>query len=182
MGAFVGIGMSAARAEPRHAKPARRSADEEEASSWHRPPCACRNLHHAKPEMQEQRIVVAGANGGAVELVVESVLKTDAGIGPRPARRLAGAERDIGDFGDETVTVRAKAAGKPRIQDRVGGAPDVEILSGQNDPVVGPIGERCLKMQRAEARSADWWNFPTRRRSDRALETRECSCRAAVTQ
>src|SRR5450631_2776100 len=100
--------------------------------------------------MQEQRIVGAGADGGAVELVVDRVLKSNTSIGPRPAWRLAGAERDIGNLRNEAVAIRAKGAGEVLIQDRVAGAPDVEILPRQDDPVVGSIGKGSLQMQRAE--------------------------------
>src|SRR5580704_6668419 len=60
---------------------------------------------HCKPEMQEQRVVAAGTDGGAVELVVERVVERNARVEPWPARRLAGPERDIGDLGDPAVAV-----------------------------------------------------------------------------
>ena len=53
-------------------------------------------------------------------------------------------ERDVGDLADPAVAVRTEAAGKSRIQDRIGAAPGVEILAGQHDPVAIAVGQRGI--------------------------------------
>src|SRR5215468_11098826 len=58
---------------------------------------------HGEPDMEEQRVVVAGARHRAVELVVPGVLESYARVGPRPPRRLADAEWDVGDLGRKPV-------------------------------------------------------------------------------
>src|SRR5262245_48335465 len=50
------------------------------------------------PGMEEQRVVVLGADRGAIELVVMDVLQADAGVEPWPAKRLAYIEGDVGDL------------------------------------------------------------------------------------
>ena len=63
--------------------------------------------------MKEEGVVVMGTDRRAVELVVVDVLQADAGIEPWPARRLAGAERDVSEFGHPAV-----AGAGLRISDR----------------------------------------------------------------
>jgi hypothetical protein len=56
-----------------------------------------------------RHVILVGAHRRAVELVVVGVLETDAGVEPRPAWRLAGAERDVGECADEAVANRLSA-------------------------------------------------------------------------
>src|SRR5215471_14365408 len=97
--------------------------------------------------MKEECVVIAGVVPGAVELVVGGILETDACVGPRPSRRLADAERDVGDLSLEAVAVWAVSACEARKQDRVRAAPYVKILAGEHDLVVAPVGERRLQLQ-----------------------------------
>src|ERR1700722_11850349 len=105
--------------------------------------CMPEPASHDQPEMEEQGVVVAGADAGAVELIVECVVDADARIGPRPARRLAGAERDIRELGNPAVAVGDQV----RVQYWIGRAPGVEILPGQHYSVVRPIGDRRQQTQ-----------------------------------
>ena len=75
--------------------------------------------------MEEQGVFVVGASRRAVEFVVVGVLQTDACIEPRPTRRLADTERDVGDFGREAVAVRGgDPVSESRIQEGIRTAPD----------------------------------------------------------
>ena len=56
--------------------------------------------------------MVVSTDRRALELVVVGVLHGETGIEPRPARRTAGAEWDVGKLRDPAVAVRAEAAGK----------------------------------------------------------------------
>src|SRR6516162_852986 len=60
------------------------------------------------PGMEEQRVVILGADRGAVKLVVIGVLQADAGIEPRPAERFAHPEWDVGDLGYPAVAIRCQ--------------------------------------------------------------------------
>ena len=94
--------------------------------------------------MEEQGVIVVGADRGAIELVVVGVLQADAGVEPRPAKRLAGAERDVGDLGHPAVAVRGQGVPGVHVEPvyvGVRGAPDIEILPGEDDPVVAAIGK-----------------------------------------
>src|SRR6516225_1027382 len=99
------------------------------------------------PGMEEQGVVVLGTDRGAVELVVIDVLQADAGVEPRPAERLAGAERDIGDLGDPAVAVRRQRNAGDWIsaeQRGIRSTPDIEILPGQDHAVILSQGHRGL--------------------------------------
>src|SRR5215468_5894254 len=63
---------------------------------------------HRQPDVGEQRIVGRRASASAVELLVPGVLQSDARIKPRPPRREAADEWNIGDLGDPAVSGRAK--------------------------------------------------------------------------
>src|SRR5580693_10741962 len=89
-------------------------------------------LLHCYPCIEKQRVVSLRADGGAVELVVPDVLQPDARVEPRPSRRKILDERDVGDLADPAVAVRAEAAGKSGVQDRIWAAPGVEILASQH--------------------------------------------------
>src|SRR5579872_4507300 len=67
---------------------------------------------HRQPQIEERRIVIRSANVGAVESFVPNVLQPDAGVEPRPARRGAADEWDVGKLGDPAGTVRTEAAGQ----------------------------------------------------------------------
>ena len=132
--------------------------------------------------MKEQRIVVLGADRGAVELVVVGVLQADAGVEPRPARRLADSERDVGDLRRSSRCcsgVMAFAVDVHAVQGGVGGAPDVEILAGENEPVVAAIGKRGLQLQAVEQIVRIGRRRPLSEARVQPSGTRECSCRAA---
>src|ERR1700692_4818722 len=88
------------------------------------------NPLHCYPCIEEQRVVSLRADCGAIELVVPDVLQPDARVEPRPSRRKILDERDVGDLADPAVAVRAEAAGKSRIQDRIGAGPGGEIMGG----------------------------------------------------
>jgi hypothetical protein len=109
-----------------------------------------------KPSIEEQRVVVMGADRGPIKLVVEGVLQTDACIEPRPDWRGARHERNIGDLCDPSVAVRharsgrGAATGQISIPARITRAPGVEILAGEHDPVVASVGERGLQSKRIE--------------------------------
>src|ERR1700676_2785404 len=116
-------------------------------------PSAGRARLHGKPGMKEQRVVVVGADRGAVEFVVIGVLQADAGIEPRPAHRLAEPERDVGDLGRPAVAVRGQGASGDRVDavyGCIGGTPDIETLTGEYAPVVAAIGKRALQLQGIE--------------------------------
>src|SRR3984957_17501321 len=91
-------------------------------------PQASLNPLHCYPCIEKQRVVSLRADGGAVESVVPDVLQPNTRVEPRPSRRKILDERDVGDLADPAVAVRAEAAGKSRIQDRIGAAPGVEVL------------------------------------------------------
>ncbi|OIQ63912.1 hypothetical protein GALL_545410 [mine drainage metagenome] len=78
-------------------------------------------------------------------------MQTDAGIEPGVADHLAGAERNVGELGHPSVAVRA-VVGEVGcgVQAGVTGAPDIEILPGEDDPVVGAVGKRALQLQAVE--------------------------------
>src|ERR1700721_139108 len=98
--------------------------------------------------MEEQRVMVAGVILGAVELVVGGVLETDTCVEQRPAGRLADAEGDVGNLGREAVAVGGgNPPAKSRVQGGIRAAPDVEILAGEDDPVVAAVGERPLQLE-----------------------------------
>src|ERR1700726_2047417 len=97
---------------------------------------------HRKPGVEEEGVVVMGADRGAVELVVIDVLQTDLGIEPRPARRLAQAERYVVKLNHPAVAVGAvvREATPDREKVGVGSAPDLEVLTGQRKAVVAAEG------------------------------------------
>src|SRR6202521_6072611 len=100
--------------------------------------------------MKEQCVMAAGPDPGAFEFFVNGIIETNARVEPRPARRLTGSERDVGDLGSKTIAVRAQTTRKTRIRDRVGGAPGVEVLAGEHDIAVAAIGNRRLQAKRVE--------------------------------
>src|SRR5665213_143083 len=96
---------------------------------------------HRNPSVEEQRVVIVSADRGSVKLVVVGVLKSDARICPRPNRRIAAYEWNVGDLGDVAVTVWTESTCQSPIQSGVRRAPGVEILGRQNKSIVVPIGE-----------------------------------------
>src|SRR5579862_3700889 len=105
---------------------------------------------HCQPHVEEQCVVVACTNRGAIEFVVERVVESDAGVQPGPAWCLAGAEWDVGDLGDPAVAVRAEGAGKPGVENWIGGSPRVEILPGQHNAVIAAVGKGRLQVKRVQ--------------------------------
>jgi hypothetical protein len=101
----------------------------------------------ANQAWRKKRIVVVGAGRGAIERVVIGILQADAGIEPWPARRFAGAERNVGKLRDPAIAVRAEAASQAPEEGRIRGPADIEILSGEHKPAVATIGERGLQPQ-----------------------------------
>src|SRR6202030_3332416 len=99
---------------------------------------------HGEPGVEEQGVVVLGANRRAVEFVVISILQAEPRIEPRPARRLAHTERNVGDLGGKAAAVGTKV-GAAGVQYYVGSAPDVEILPREYDSIVAAVGERRLQ-------------------------------------
>src|SRR5271168_5409956 len=91
-------------------------------------------LLHCQPEIEERCVVIRRTDAGAVEPLVPGVLQPDARVEPRPSRRGAADEWNVGDLADPAVTVRTEAAGKSAVQNGIGGAPGVEVLAGQHDP------------------------------------------------
>src|ERR1700687_2325148 len=92
--------------------------------------------------MEEQGVVVLGADRRTIELVVVDVLQTKFGIEPRPARRFADAERNVVKLGDPAVAVRAVVREcRCGVYARVGSTPDIEILTGDRDAVVAAKGK-----------------------------------------
>src|SRR5689334_8222850 len=95
---------------------------------------------HRQPDVGEQLIVARRADAGPAELFVPGVLQPDPRVKPRPARREAADERNVGDFGNPSLGVR----GQKRT------APSVEILPGQHHAIVVAIGQRGVGPRFAE--------------------------------
>src|SRR6516164_9978963 len=98
---------------------------------------------HRQPHVSEQRVVGRGAEASAVEPIVPGILQPDARVEPRPAWREAADEWDIGDFGDPAARIRTQIR-RTGEEDRIWAAPAVEILSGEDEPVVVAVGQRCV--------------------------------------
>src|SRR6516165_2724198 len=98
---------------------------------------------HRQPHVSEQRVVGRCTDASAVEPIVPGILQPDARVEPRPAWREAADEWDIGDFGDPAARIRTQIR-RTGEEDRIWAAPAVEILSGEDDPVVVAVGQRCV--------------------------------------
>ena len=89
-----------------------------------------------------------GVDSVSIEFVVVRVLSAQAHICPRPEGGFTATERDVSDLGDKTVAVRVAggvwrlAAVESRVQKWIRRSPCVEVLAGQDDPVVAAVGKR----------------------------------------
>jgi hypothetical protein len=109
------------------------------------------------PEINQQRVIVAGVGShvveigrGAVELVVGDVLHADPAIEPRPyLRSIVLAEELTGDLGDEPVAVRTECA-IVGAEQRVGAAPGIKTAAGQDDFSVDAVAQGGLRPDRVQ--------------------------------
>src|SRR5947207_504400 len=89
---------------------------------------------HRQPDVGEQRVVARSASTGATELFVPGILQPNPRVEPRPSRRKAADEWNVGDFRNLALGIRTQKRA----------APSIEILPGQHYSVVVAIGQGCI--------------------------------------
>ena len=95
---------------------------------------------HRQPDIGEQLIVARSVDTGTGKLFVPGILQPDPHVEPRPPRREAAYERNVGDFRNPAPGIRTQIR-RTGEEERIWAAPAAEILSGEHDRLLLPYAK-----------------------------------------